>query len=116
MNANASGAGRRCKPRPKPARHVRLCKKPEGTSPGVLRITVGKQQDAYFLTELPADFGCGFLVQKVGLDVMQGQYHVNIDDDNKTCDCKGHTHHGHFKHADGIAARSRPASCNQTGG
>jgi hypothetical protein len=65
---------------------------------------VGKQEADYYLTELPADFGRGFLVEKVGLNAAESKYHVNIDADKRTCDCKGHAHHGHCKHADGIAA------------
>ena len=68
-----------------------------------MRITVGKEQADYHLTELPADFGRGFLVEKIG-GAESAAYQVNIDGDNKTCECKGHLAHGHCKHSDGLAA------------
>jgi hypothetical protein len=104
MNATTSAPARQRKPRPKPARHVRLCIKPEGRAPGVLKITVGKEQADYFLTELPADFGRGFLVEKVGIDSTEGKYAVNIDGENCSCECQGFGRWHRCKHADGIAA------------
>jgi hypothetical protein len=95
---------RQRKPRPKPARFVRLCIKPEGTAPGIVRLTVGKQGADYFLTAIPADFGRGFLVEKMGIDRDAARYAVNIDGDRRTCECQGFARHGHCKHADGIAA------------
>jgi hypothetical protein len=104
MEATATAAARQRKPRTKPARFVRLCIKPEGQAPGVIRLTVGKEAADYFLTALPADFGRGFAVEKIGLHATEGKYAVNIDGDKRTCDCKGHARHGHCKHSDGIAA------------
>jgi hypothetical protein len=104
MNGNATAPARQRKPRPRPARFIRLCIKPEGTSPGVVRITVGQEHADYFLTAIPADFGRGFRVEKVGLHENDPPYHVNIDADKRTCECKGFLRHGHCKHADGIAA------------
>jgi hypothetical protein len=52
--------------RAKPARSLRLTIRPDGQLPGVVELTVGKAQDAYLLTELPADFGRGFAVEKIG--------------------------------------------------
>jgi hypothetical protein len=103
MNATTSAPARQRRQRVKPQRFVRLCVRPEGASPGVVRITVGKEHADYFLTLIPADFGRGFTVEKVGLDAA-GKYAVNIDREKKTCDCKGHLRHGHCKHADGLAA------------
>jgi hypothetical protein len=54
--------------------------------------------------DLPADFGRGFLVEKVGIDRDEAKYHVNIDTARRSCECKGFLRHGHCKHADGIAA------------
>ncbi len=73
-----------------------------GGNPGVVRITVGKQADDYLLTEVPADYGRGFTVQKMGAE--ESAYSVNIDRANRTCECKGHSRHGHCKHSDGLAA------------
>jgi hypothetical protein len=69
-----------------------------------VRITAGKQSADYFLTEIPTDFGRGFRVEKIGLEVKDGPYHVNLDGGNKLCDCKGHLKWGHCKHGDGLAA------------
>jgi hypothetical protein len=105
MNDTTATAGpRQRKPPAKPARFVRLCVRPEGTAPGVIRLTVnGKAQD-YFLTLIPADFGRGFTVEKIGLHCNEPPYHVNLDASKKSCDCKGFLRHGHCKHSDGLAA------------
>src|SRR5262245_35492853 len=93
-------AGQR-KPRPRPARSVSLLVRPEG-SVGVVRITVGDDRADYFLTELAADFGRGFLVEKIGTDSDEpAAYHVNLDGGKRSCECKGFCRWGHCKHADG---------------
>ncbi len=92
------------KPRPKPARSIRVCVRPEGAAPGVVRITVGKQAADYFLTELPADFGRGFKVEKIGLECDESAYHVNFNGAERTCECQGYLRHQHCKHSDGLAA------------
>jgi hypothetical protein len=101
MNATTSEPTRQRKPRPKPARSVRLCVKPHEQGPGVLRITVGGKETDYFLTPLASDFGKGFLLEKIGAEET---YHVNVDGDKKTCECKGYLRHSHCKHGDGLAA------------
>ena len=95
-------AGQR-KPRPKPQRFVRLIVSPAMDGTGVIRLTVAKKAADYFLTFLPADFGRGFKVEKIGLHE-SGSYAVNIDGEKRSCECKGFMRHGHCKHADGIAA------------
>ena len=100
MNATTPArAGQR-----KPERGIRLEVRPEGDCPGIVRITVGNQYADYFLTPMPSDFGRAFKVEKIGLQVNDPPYHVNIDADKRTCECKGFLRHGHCKHADGIAA------------
>jgi hypothetical protein len=101
--SNVTTAKRVRKPRPKPARSIRLCVNPEGQTPGVLRITVGKEQADYFLTAVPADFGRAFRLEKIGEEDGEA-YHVNLDGQQRTCECKGHLRHNHCKHADGLAA------------
>jgi hypothetical protein len=91
------------KPRPKPARFVRLCVRPAGTAPGVVRITVGHESTDYFLFTMSRDFGRGFRLEKIGVEGKDEHYHVRLGN-KPECDCKGHTHHGHCKHADGLAA------------
>jgi hypothetical protein len=66
-----------------------------------VRITVGRAAADYFVTSIPADFGRGFVVEKIG---QEGRYSVNLEGDRRTCECKGHLAHGHCKHADGLAA------------
>src|SRR5262249_40891932 len=83
------------------ARHVRLCLKPAGTSPGGVRITVGKEAADYFVAPIPADFGRRFVGEEIG---QEGRYAVNLDGGKRTCECRGHLAHGHCKHADGLAA------------
>ena len=101
MNATSSAPARQRKPRPKPARSIRVEVPPEGGGLGIVRIWVGKDHADYFLTVLPADFGRGFLVEKVG---HEESYHVNLDADRRTCECAGYLSHSHCKHSDGLAA------------
>ncbi len=104
MSATPSAPVRQRKPRPKPQRGIRLEVRPEGDGLGIVRITVGKRHDDYLLTPIPSDFGRGFTVEKVGLTVNDPPYHVNVDGDKRSCECKGFLHHGHCEHADGLAA------------
>jgi hypothetical protein len=103
MNATQTFAPKQPRQRVKPQRFVRLLVKPDGKATSVVRLTVGKESADYFLTELPADFGRGFQLVKVGIDA-SGEYAVNIDGDRRSCECKGHMRHGHCKHSDGLAA------------
>ena len=103
MNATPSAPARQRKPRPKPVRTIRLCVKPTAETAGVLRIRVGKEEADYLLTEIPADFGRGFKVEKIGFDA-DSIYAVNIDGDKRTCECHGYNRWQHCKHADGLAA------------
>ena len=104
MNATATAPARQRKPRLKPTRSIRLELRPEDNGLGIVRINIGKEHANYFLTLLPADFGRGFKVEKIGLTCNDPPYHVNIDGDTKTCECKGFLRHGHCKHSDGLAA------------
>src|SRR6516225_4015227 len=92
------------KPRPKPARSIRLAVPPnaEGRN-GILVITVGKQTDQYFVSRVPSDFGRGFCLEKIG-DAENTAYHVNLSAERNTCECKGWCRWQHCKHADGLAA------------
>ena len=108
MNATATAPSRQRnvarKPRTKPARSIRLEVRPEDNGLGIVRINIGTEHDNYFLTLIPADFGRGFKVEKIGLTCNEPPYCVNIDGENKTCECKGYLKWGHCKHADGLAA------------
>jgi hypothetical protein len=104
MEANTPALARQRKPRLKPARYISLRVKPADGSTGVVRIRVGTEQADYFLAEFAADFGRAFLVEKIGLEVKDGPYHVNIDGDKRLCTCKGFAKYNYCRHADGLAA------------
>ena len=92
--------------RVKPVRTIRLALKPFEGNPGVVSITVGKDAADYFLSAVPADFGTGFKLEKIG----GGEtYHVNLAADPKqhSCECKGFGRWAHCKHVDGLAALQR---------
>jgi hypothetical protein len=91
MHATESIAPRQRNPRSKPARAIRLWSKPQGASAGVVRITSGKAQEDYLLTELDAEFGRGFKVEKIGFDCQGSAYAVNVNGVEKHCECKGFT-------------------------
>src|SRR5262249_18418357 len=67
MDTTTGAAARQRTPRPKPQRRIRIEVRPEHNGLGIVRITVGTEHADYFLTELPADFGRGFRVEKIGL-------------------------------------------------
>ena len=104
MNATTTTPTRQRKPRPKPERRIRLITTPTALQPGIVRIRVAAEATDYFLFTLAADFGRGFRLEKIGTEGNDDHYHVNIDGDTKTCECKGHLRHGHCKHGDGLAA------------
>ncbi len=104
MNAIPSAPARQRKPRQKPQRFARLIVKPAPGAVGVVRLTVGKEAADYFLTLTSADFGRGFKVEKIGLDSTEPPYAVNVDGEQRSCDCKGFARWSHCKHADGLAA------------
>jgi hypothetical protein len=104
MNATETAPVRQRKPRPKPARFVRLVIPPDGIGVGVVRLTVAGKSGEYLLFGVAADYGRGFRVEKIGLESRGEVYHVNIDGEKRACECKGFLKWGHCKHADGIAA------------
>ena len=67
------------------------------------RSLSARKRTDYILTEFRADFGRGFLVEKISFDA-PAAYHVNIDDERRSCECPGYVQHGHCKHSDGLAA------------
>jgi len=102
MNSQDEAPVRVRKPRAKPERRVRLAVALNAAGQnGLVVITVGKNVEAYYLNRAHADWGMGFSVEMIG--GTDGPYHVHLDGDNKTCDCKGHSRHNHCKHADGLA-------------
>jgi hypothetical protein len=78
---------------------------------GVLRITEvrGKRQpkpfeERYAVSRVPSDYGQGFLVEKLGEDAEESKYHVILNAEQHSCECRGFLGYGHCKHVDGLAA------------
>lgn len=94
-------------PRSKPARSVRLPRRPGEGRLGILDIIVGELLTSYFLTLVPSDFGSGFRLEK--FSIQGGEvYHVNLADDGKhTCECKGFLHRSTCRHVEGLLALCR---------
>jgi hypothetical protein len=97
------------KPRPKPARSIKLLAKPgDGASRGCVEITVGKLTTTYHLERIPSDWGVAFELTKFLADGGE-VYHVNLDPFAEgglrmSCDCLGHLQHARCKHAEGLLA------------
>jgi hypothetical protein len=73
-----------------------------GNPETVLKVTVGKEDNYYRVEPIPSDWGRAFAVVKVGIGEPDVTYHVNLDDQQDTCDCLGHERWGHCKHVDGL--------------
>jgi hypothetical protein len=76
---------------------------------GLLRITERKGrkvvEDEYFLDRIPADFGMAFLVEKRDYAVGEEHcYHVNLDGEHGTCECKGFLRWNHCRHVESLRA------------
>ncbi len=90
------------KPRQAKPRTIALPLAPFEGNPGVVRIAVGKETTDYLVQPIPADFGKGFTLAKIGSD--EGEvYQVNVNGRQSSCTCKGHLAHNHCKHVDGLA-------------
>ena len=81
------------KPRPRPARSVRLVKPPTEQESGVLVITVGKETFPYFIDPIASDYGRAFCLSKFD----GTSYAVNLGDadNHPSCECLGHERWGH---------------------
>jgi hypothetical protein len=93
--------------RRKPARTVRLGLAPFGPNPGILDITEGEALTSYFLYPLASDFGLAYRLEKFGVHQRgddDAVYHVCLELDAATCDCKGHTYAGHCRHVEALQA------------
>jgi hypothetical protein len=64
----------------------------EGNLVLTIALCQGRQEHtvAYFLSEIPADWGRGFELAKSVPDASEESvYHVNVDGQHSTCDCRG---------------------------
>jgi hypothetical protein len=57
----------------------------------------------YYLKALASDWGRAFELTHLEADGGE-TYHVNLDRDNPTCDCKGFVRHDHCKHVESLVA------------
>lgn len=102
------------KPRPKPARSVRILEQPTEDTGfwGALEITVGKETDTYLIHFIPSDFGngaVGFEVEKLDADLATVEaYHVHLAGQDTSCTCPGFSYHQKpCKHVDGLVALAK---------
>jgi hypothetical protein len=90
--------------RPRPERsHV--LEDREGTLVLTITLAKGRQEHAvaYSLSEIPANWGRGFELAKSLPDAAEAEesvYHLNVDGQHSTCDCRGYESHRHCKHLD----------------
>jgi hypothetical protein len=76
---------------------------------GVVRIVELKGRrvalDEYLLDRIPSDFGTAFLVEKRDYSAEEEhRYHVNLNGDHSSCECKGFLRWNHCRHIEGLAA------------
>jgi hypothetical protein len=95
------------RPSVNPSRAVAWVSRPRPLHPqGVLHVTeeVRKglpQRDLYVVRLVPAAFGHGFHVRKLGPP--DSAYRVNLSaDGHHTCECKGHLRWGHCRHVEAL--------------
>jgi len=84
-------------------RTVRLSVPPSADNPfSIVTITQGHDVDDYIVRPVASDWGDGFQVERI-FDPEQKVYHVHLDRQGQTCDCKGFLRWGHCKHASALA-------------
>jgi hypothetical protein len=73
---------------------------------GLLRLReAGAAPDHYFVSALPADYGRGFLVEKIGpAGQVVETYHVNVNGRQSLCECKGWLRWQRCKHLEALTA------------
>jgi hypothetical protein len=92
---------RRSRTRPVPIRTMRLLLPVQGEDkPGLLKLTVNGDAQTYWLSPIESPLGRAFTLRKLR---SADEYHVLLRQDGHTCDCKGGTYHGYFKHQDAVA-------------
>jgi hypothetical protein len=109
MATVTTGKGKSKTSRKKQPRAIRLLARVKGLVAGMFQVTEGAKVDRYFFSEVGSDFGRGFKVEKWDDEAraVVEEYHVNLDGDRSTCECKGHLYHGHkarCRHVAGLLA------------
>jgi hypothetical protein len=104
------------KPRRKPARFIRLAEPfgPDGKN-ALAIIRIGHNEEAYRLSRVPSDYGRGFLLEKQGAGAEESTYHVNLNGQQSTCECRGFLGYKHCKHLEGLAALDKAGKLTAPG-
>ncbi len=93
-----------CRSRRRPERHATVLFRPIDLAPGVIDLAVGKQTTTYRVWPEASESGRAFRLEKLADGETVEVYHVGIDGDWTTCDCRGFLHHRRCKHTDGLKA------------
>lgn len=94
------------KPRSKPQRFVRVVhRESNGIVIAITTKTANtiKAECYIVLPILGCTFGAGYTVEKEDGTA----YNVNLNSRESSCDCRGHTAHGHCKHVDALAGLAK---------
>jgi hypothetical protein len=88
----------------KSERKIRVAVPPSEVNPfSIVVITVGREEANYCVRPLPSDFGQAFEVEKIF--VPDGNtYHIRLDGEGGSCECKGFLRWGHCRHVEGLQA------------
>jgi len=70
----------------------------------LLEVFDSRKTDFYLAKPIPSDWGQAFLLEKQDDAGTAETYRVCLDGQHSTCDCKGHSYHGHCKHWQGLLA------------
>ena len=83
-------------------RSVRILARPDADGRhAVLAITVQGKTTEYLVDRVVSDWGRCYAVANL---TNGNHYSVMLEEDGRTCDCKGFCRWGHCRHADGILA------------
>jgi len=88
--------------RNKPARFCRIGREQGGDFLVIKTVRPRSPEvfDLYKVEPVAADYGRGLILHKPD----GTSYYVNLSGPDSTCDCKGHTSHGHCKHVESLLA------------
>ena len=72
---------------------------------GIVNITQDGETVGYFIDRVPADFGTAYRLDKFSGAVRgdgDEHYHVHLDGERHSCECKGFLYHGYCRHILGL--------------